>query len=150
MTDSLPKTVSAGVVVARRADADWRLLLLRSWQNWDFPKGMVEPGESPLEAALRETAEETGITDLDFRWGHDYREVGPYGSRRKIARYHLAVTAQEHIVLPISPELGRPEHDEWRWVTPQRAAQLLPPRLLSVLDWAREILEGADASGGSS
>lgn len=140
MNDKSGKAFSAGVVVVRRLDAEWRLLLLRSWQNWDFPKGMLEPGETPFEAAMRETAEETGLTELDFRWGHDYREVGPYGSRRKIARYYLALTSTEHIELPVSPELGRPEHDEWRWVSPQRAAQLLPPRLLPVLEWALGVL----------
>lgn len=137
MSEHAGKAISAGVVVVRRAGAGWRLLLLRSWQNWDFPKGMLEPGETPFDAAVRETAEETGITDLVFTWGHGYREVGPYGSRRKVARYYLASTSRERIELPPSPELGRPEHDEWRWVTPQRAALLLPPRLLPVLDWVR-------------
>lgn len=140
MNDMTAKTVSAGVVVLRREGAGWRFLLLRSWQNWDFPKGMVEPGETHLQAAIRETAEETGITDLDFLWGHDFREVGPYGSRRKVARYYMAVTSAEHIQLPISPELGRPEHDEWRWSTPERAAHLLPDRLRPVYDWVMSVL----------
>lgn len=136
MAEPRPRTVSAGVVVVRQEAGAWQLLLLRSWQNWDFPKGMVEPGETPLEAAVRETAEETGLTGLDFRWGHDFREVGPYGSRRKIARYYLAATDEARVVLPVAPELGRPEHDEWRWTSPERAGQLLPPRLQPVLAWA--------------
>lgn len=140
MAEPRAKTVSAGVVVARPEGGTWQLLLLRSWQNWDFPKGMVETGETPLSAAVRETAEETGLTTLDFRWGHDFREVGPYGSRRKIARYYLATTDESHVVLPVSPELGRPEHDEWRWASPERAAQLLPPRLQPVLAWALDVL----------
>lgn len=140
MTELSGKAISAGVVVVRRVDAQWRLLLLRAWRNWDFPKGMVEPGETQYEAAVRETAEETGITGLNFEWGQDFREVGPYGSRRKIARYYLASTTQERIELPPSPELGRPEHDEWRWVTPERAAQLLPDRLQPVLEWVRGVL----------
>jgi hypothetical protein len=37
----------------------------------------------------------------------------------------------------VSPELGRPEHDEWRWVSCDEAAHLLPPRLQPVLAWAR-------------
>src|SRR5690606_17693151 len=32
--------------------------------NWGFPKGHLEEGETPAEAALRETTEETGLTDL--------------------------------------------------------------------------------------
>lgn len=136
MPDRQAKFVSAGVVVARAVEEGWLLLVLRSWQNWDFPKGMVEAGETPLQAAVRETEEETGISGLDFRWGHDFLEVGPYGSRRKVARYYLAETREQEVLLPVSPELGRPEHDEWRWVTPERARQLLPPRLQPVLNWA--------------
>jgi 8-oxo-dGTP pyrophosphatase MutT (NUDIX family) len=127
---------SAGVVVVRRTPAGPRLLLLRAYRNWDFPKGQVEPGEQPLEAALRETREETGIDDLVFAWGEAWCETEPYGPRGKVARYYLAETARGHITLPVSPELGRPEHHEWRWVDMDGARGLLPPRLQPVLDWA--------------
>jgi 8-oxo-dGTP pyrophosphatase MutT (NUDIX family) len=56
-TNSKPTAFSAGVVVSRREDTAWRLLVLRSYRNWDFPKGTVEAGEAPLDAAIRETAE---------------------------------------------------------------------------------------------
>ena len=45
--------LSAGVVVVRPSEEGWRFLLLRAFTHWDFPKGMVEPGEQPLEAAIR-------------------------------------------------------------------------------------------------
>ncbi len=38
------------------------LLLQRTDGNWCFPKGHVDPGESALEAALREVSEEAGVT----------------------------------------------------------------------------------------
>lgn len=136
-----PKQLSAGVVVARRVGGDWHLLVLRAFRNWDFPKGLVEPGEAPFITAKREVAEETGLTDLTFPHGESCRETLPYGEG-KIARYYLAETEQEHVVLPISHELGRPEHHEWRWVTFDEAEDLLPPRLALVLDWVRESLEG--------
>lgn len=132
---------SAGTVVVRRVGAGWRFLVLRAYRNWDFPKGQIEPGEHPLAAARRETAEETGLTELAFPWGQVHIEVGPYGPRRKIARYYLAETGQVSVRLPISPELGRPEHHEWRWVNANEAARLLPPRLQPVLAWARAILQ---------
>jgi len=138
--ESQAPAFSAGVVVARRDAGGWRLLLLRAYRNWDFPKGLVEPGEAPLDAAIRETAEEAGLVDLVFRWGEGYCETAPYG-RGKVARYYLAETAQQSITLPVSPELGRPEHDEWRWVGFEDAERLLPPRLLPVLAWARQRLE---------
>jgi hypothetical protein len=43
-------------------------------------------------------------------------------------------------MLPVSPELGRPEHHEYRWVTYEEARSLLPLRLLPILEWAREKL----------
>lgn len=137
---SKPLCFSAGVVVVRRESTGWRLLVLRSYQYWDFPKGMVEPGEALLDAAIRETAEETSITDLVFRWGEYFCETAPYG-RGKVARYYLAETATQTIILPMSPQIGRPEHDEWRWVSFGEAAHLLPPRLQPVLVWARKLLE---------
>lgn len=135
-----PKQLSAGAVVVRRVGAEWRLLVLRAFRNWDFPKGLVEPGEAPFVAAKREVAEETGLTDLEFPHGESCRETLPY-AEDKVARYYLAETEQEQVELPISHELGRPEHHEWRWVTFDEAEELLPPRLSLVLDWAREMLE---------
>jgi len=139
-TDFQPLAFSAGVVVARRDTGGWRLLVLRAYRNWDFPKGTVEPGEAPLAAAIRETAEEAGISDLAFRWGEGYCETAPY-RRGKVARYYLAETTQTFITLPVSPELGRPEHDEWRWVSFDEAERLLPPRLQPILAWAGRQLE---------
>lgn len=129
--------LSAGVVVVRRNASDWLLLLLRAYRNWDFPKGMVEPGEDPLNAARREVREETLIEDLEFNWGEAYLETGPYGNK-KIARYYLAATHVEKIILPVSPELGRPEHDEWRWVDRSAAVSLASTRLQPIVRWAAE------------
>ncbi|HWQ39053.1 MAG TPA: NUDIX domain-containing protein [Burkholderiales bacterium] len=127
---------SAGAVIFRRTPQGVRLLLLRAYRNWDFPKGEIEPGETPLAAAKRECAEETGLTDLDFRFGEAHQDTLPYAGG-KVARYFLAETATERVTLPVSPELGRPEHHEWRWVSFDEAEDLLPPRLAIVLDWAR-------------
>jgi 8-oxo-dGTP pyrophosphatase MutT (NUDIX family) len=127
--------LSAGVVVARETDDGARLLLLRAYKNWDFPKGQVEPGEDALAAALRETREEAGIDDLEFAWGRDYVETEPY-ARGKIARYYVARTRRERISLPVSPALGRPEHHEYRWVDLTEAFELTGARLRPVIAWA--------------
>lgn len=60
------REVSAGGIVFRRDEAGVvRFLLIRdSYDNWGFPKGHLEDQESPADAALRETSEETGLTDL--------------------------------------------------------------------------------------
>ncbi len=134
--------LSAGVVVVRGGPARWLFLMLRAYRNWDFPKGVVEPGEDPLAAARREVREETLIEDLEFKWGQVYLETGPYG-HRKIARYYLAATRTEQVVLPMSPELGRPEHDEWRWMERDAALRLVSARLQPVVRWAAETIGDA-------
>lgn len=54
-----PITAAGGVVF----NADNHLLLIYRKERWDLPKGKVEPQE-PIEiAALREVAEETGVSD---------------------------------------------------------------------------------------
>lgn len=136
-------SMAAGVIPARRVDGGWRLLVLRAYRNWDFPKGTLEAGEEPLAAARREATEETGLRDLEFTFGEGYRETLPYAAG-KVARYYIAETQQERVDLPISHELGRPEHHEWRWVSLDEAEDLLPPRLAIVLEWARATLEGSE------
>src|SRR5438477_3079869 len=61
------RETSAGGVVFRRTagGAPPRFLLIRdSYENWGFPKGHLERGEPPAEAARREVVEETGLDDL--------------------------------------------------------------------------------------
>jgi bis(5'-nucleosidyl)-tetraphosphatase len=140
------KRFSAGVVVVRPNPDGWRYLLLRVYRTWDFPKGGLEEGEEPLQAALREVEEETTLTDLEFRWGHGYSETAPY-SGGKVARYYLAVSPSAPVRLPINPELGRPEHHEFRWSGLDEARRLLPERLQPVLRWAQASLEGASPAG---
>lgn len=56
---------SAGGVVYRVASGQPVFLLIRdSYKNWGFPKGHVEKDEAPEAAAVREVAEETGLTQL--------------------------------------------------------------------------------------
>ena len=137
-SDLLPR--SAGVVVMRRFSNGWRCLVLRAYRNWDFPKGLVEEDEDPRDAAQREVWEETSLADLRFNWGDEYKETLPYAGG-KVARYYIAESPADVVKLPISQELGRPEHDEFRWVTFEDAEDVLPPRLAIVLDWARGIAE---------
>jgi 8-oxo-dGTP pyrophosphatase MutT (NUDIX family) len=133
--------VSAGIVPVRRTAGGWRVLVLRAYGNWDFPKGFIEAGESPLAAAKREAEEEADLTDLEFPYGEIHCDTEPY-SGGKIARYYLAETRKEQITLPVSPELGRPEHHEGRWASMEEAKRLLPPRLQPVMAWAAGVLAG--------
>lgn len=137
------KVLSAGVVVVRKNDLGFKYLLLRAFSHWDFPKGVVEAGEQALDGAKREVAEETTITHLDFKWGYEFRETGPYG-QGKVARYYIAETDQNEVDLPINPQIGKAEHEEFRWVSYDEAVSLVSPRVRSVLEWSQNILKYED------
>ena len=58
---------SSGIVLFRKEDDKILFLLLHYPSgHWDFEKKKMEEGESPHETAIRETKEETGITDVNF------------------------------------------------------------------------------------
>src|SRR3989344_9072207 len=71
------KVVCAGGVVLN--DEGLVLVVNSRGNSWSLPKGHLEKGESPLEAAVREIKEESGVTELDL---HGY--LGSY-SRKKSA-----------------------------------------------------------------
>ena len=130
---------SAGVVVVHVAPSAVQYLLLRAYKNWDFPKGLVEPGEQPLDAAVREVKEETTLVNLAFDWGQNYMDTGPY-NKGKISRYYLARSNETQVHLPINPELGFPEHQEARWVRFETALDMVSPRPKPVIHWASDII----------
>ena len=148
MTSSTPPPISppapstrlsAGVVVVSVIKRKLKFLLLRAYRNWDFPKGMVEPGEDPIDAAIREVREETTLDDISFDWGMVFMETGPY-NKGKISRYYVARSKQEHVELLVNPEIGIPEHQEARWVDVDRARSMVSPRLQPVVRWAYMIV----------
>jgi len=130
-----PARLSAGVVIVSLVDRKVRFLLLRAYRNWDFPKGLVEPGEQPIDAAIREVREETALEDISFDWGLDFMDTGPY-NKGKTARYYIARSKETTIRLPVNPQLGVPEHHEARWVDYRRALEMVTPRLAPVVHWA--------------
>jgi 8-oxo-dGTP pyrophosphatase MutT (NUDIX family) len=127
--------LSCGAVIVSVVDRKLKFLLLRAFRNWDFPKGLVEPGEEPIDAAVREVREETALDDISFDWGMVSIDTGPY-NKGKIARYYIARSKEVRISLPINPELGVPEHQEARWVDLDNALAMVSPRLQPVVRWA--------------
>src|SRR5579863_1040599 len=134
-----PNRLSAGVVVVSLVNRKLKFLLLRAYRNWDFPKGLVEAGENPIDAAVREVREETALDDISFDWGMDYMDTGPY-NRGKISRYYIARSKETRILLPLNPEIGMPEHHEASWVDYAKARDLVSPRLKPVVDWAHAVI----------
>ncbi len=95
---------SAGAVIFRRENTIRKYLLLHyPAGHWDFPKGGIDNNETPIETAIREIKEETGITDLTFIKGFEekisyfYRKGGKTVHKEVI--YFLAETKQEAISL---------------------------------------------------
>ncbi|MEV1069963.1 NUDIX domain-containing protein [Streptomyces sp. NPDC050263] len=119
------ETVAAGVLLFDEQD---RVLLVDPTYKpgWEFPGGVVEPGEAPARAGVREVEEETGIrlADVPRLLVVDWeRPVAPaYGGLRLLfdgGRLDSAAVAG--LLLP-GPELRA-----WRFVTEEEAADLLPP-----------------------
>lgn len=74
MTVPPRKQIVAGFVVYRRtSDGVKFLLLYRRGNYWNFPKGHFEPGETSIDAALRELEEETGIKKSELRIVPNFR-----------------------------------------------------------------------------
>ncbi|MFH9550379.1 NUDIX domain-containing protein [Streptomyces sp. NPDC017435] len=128
------ETVAAGVLLFDELD---RVLLVDPTYKpgWEFPGGVVEPGEAPARAGLREVEEETGIRldQLPRLLVVDWeRPVPPaYGGLRLLFDGgRLDAAAVAGLLLP-GPELRA-----WRFVTEEEAAALLPPVRHERLRWA--------------
>lgn len=131
---------SAGIVPVRKVGDQYMILMLRVYNFWDFPKGRIEPDEEPIDAAIRETGEEASInsSDLIFKWGKEGYTTEPFKKGTKTTTYFVAETTTEKIILPVSPELGKPEHDAYEWMTFDKAKSITNERIGKVVEWARK------------
>ncbi len=120
---------SAGVVLVRRMRGRWWLAVVRPQGKrdgiWVLPKGLVDAGETPAEAALREGHEETGLrARLSSKLG-DVRYVYTWDGERifKIVSFYLAYAAGGRIgALPEGMDL---EVAEVRWLPLDDGPRLL-------------------------
>lgn len=140
MRETKEKVRSAGFIVVRQRGSSWEVLGLRVWGKIDIPKGHVEPGESDIEAAIRECEEEAGISvdpSSDMRWGS-----APYVAERKHKDViiYLASTDQEPVILP-NPETKQYEHDGYHWLSWDEMRRRCYPYLVSVINWAQKTVE---------
>src|SRR3954453_6517698 len=97
----MPLIRQAGSIVVRLDGKEPQVLLVtakRNSKNWIFPKGHIEKGEAPEDAALRETKEEAGVAG---------RGIGPAG----ILEYGFlgAKAGVEYFLVQFTREAGPPE-----------------------------------------
>ena len=131
--------VSCGTLVV---DAAGRLLLchVTGTRAWDIPKGLRDPGETTLEAAVRELREETGLVLAPER----FVELGRYDYRSDKALHLYRVDVGNELASldglrceSFFPHrvTGKPtpEADGFRWATRDDVARLCWPRMAARL-----------------
>ncbi|WP_428934011.1 NUDIX hydrolase [Streptomyces sp. ACT015] len=128
------ETLASGVLLFDERD---RILLVDPTYKagWEFPGGVVEPGEAPARAGIREVAEETGLhlADVPRLLVVDWEAPAPpgYGGLRLLYDGgRLDADEAARLLLP-GPELR-----DCRFVTEGEAADLLPPVRYARLRWA--------------
>lgn len=130
---------SCGIIPFRRCNDSLQYLLLHSVlvrnpdAAWEFPKGSLDPGETEVEAALRELREETGITAIELL--PDFRDQVDYRYRRdgrEIAKTVTFFTGEVADWAPIPEAAPTREHGPhprlgiWNtWATQTEAYRLL-------------------------
>jgi len=146
----MPPPHSAGVLLFRHRDGEVEVLLIKPggpfWRNkdagaWMIPKGNVESGEAPAEAALREFEEETGtkLSSVPFPLA-SVRQAGGKIVEAFALEGDLDASAIRSIDFELEwpPRSGRrrryPEAEEARWMTIGEARQLMLPSQLPLLD----------------
>ncbi|MEV6836279.1 NUDIX domain-containing protein [Streptomyces sp. NPDC051133] len=137
------ETLAAGVLLF---DDDDRVLLVDPTYKpgWEFPGGVVERGEAPARAGMREVAEETGIRlrEVPRLLVVDWERPAPpgFGGLRLLFDGGRLESDEASRVLLPGPELRA-----WRFATEQEAAEMLPPVRYERLRWALRARERGTA-----
>lgn len=149
--------LSAGVLLFRQRGDQIEVLLIKPggpfWRNkdagaWMIPKGAVEPGEAPAQAALREFAEETGteLTTAPFPLAVVRQSGGKFVEAFAVEGDLDAATIQSNeFELEWPPRSGRlerfPEVAKARWMSFAEARLVMLPSQLPLLDALEEKLK---------
>lgn len=139
---------AAGYLLYRERGGRREYLLVRNrnGRHWGFPKGRIEEGETPQEAARREVAEEVGIRELrpvaGFSRTINYSFVRNGKLIHKEVTYFLAETREEGM-------LNGDELVDMRWLPYRQALSTLTfPEQQGVLKEAEEALAREAAEKG--
>ena len=122
---SVLKDESFGIVPIHHMPAGRQYLTIQHRAgHWSFPKGHAEPGESPGEAALRELAEETGVSEVTLVEGGRFTETYEFvksGGKRVHKRVHYFVARVSDPHVRIQPQ----EVEDWHWGSYEQTWQRL-------------------------
>ena len=112
-----PNEVSAGGVVVRTVDGGSEVVLVSDGRYWGLPKGNLEAGETPQDAALREVSEETGIRRETLTVAAELAPSDYVYRRRDSGRLVFKRVHQYLMTAPADSELHRQESEiadaEW-------------------------------------
>ena len=106
-----PNEVSAGGVVVRVAAGGNEVVLVSDGRYWGLPKGNLEPGETPQDAAVREVSEETGIDRDTLRVLAELSASEYTYRRRDTGRLVFKRVHQFLMTAPAGAELHRQESE---------------------------------------
>jgi len=118
----MPVEKSAGAIIFRKEEEIKYLLIQYGLGHWEFPRGMIEKGESLEKTARREIKEEVGIEDIEFVPG--FKEWTKFFFKlkgkniMKIATFFLAETKKKEVKLSY-------EHQDFKWLPYQEALKQL-------------------------
>ena len=129
------KIPGAGIVVVKKFDDEWKVLGLTIDGEYDIPKGRMEEGEDTLSTAMRETVEESSISNLNFDWDLDAFSAGH-------VTIYLASTTQDPEIVE-NPETGKKEHDSAEWMEWDDMISGVYGYLKPAILWAREKVESS-------
>ena len=154
----MPPPLSAGVLLFRHRDGGTEVLLIKPggpyWRGkdagaWMIPKGAVEAGEIPAEAALREFAEETGteLTSIPFPLAVVRQAGGKLVEAFAVeGDLEAAAVRSNDFEMEWPPRSGRterfPEVDEARWMSLAEARAMMLPSQLPLIDALEAKLKG--------
>ena len=123
MTAELPSQTdvvqAAGGLVVRRQGGQLQIVIVHRpvQEDWSFPKGKLEAGETFETAALREVREETGMACRLLRFIGHTEYVDRKGRQKTVAYWIMAATGGS-----FSPN---EEVDELRWLHLDEASRQL-------------------------